>query len=61
MPRKRQCKFKESCKAFMAGKECSYAHDRCKFGDHCKDKVACIFTHDSSSSMQSGFASAPRK
>ena len=61
MGRKRPCKFKETCKNFMVGKDCGFSHDRCRYGDSCRNKAECIYYHDSSNTGQTSSFSAPKK
>lgn len=61
MGKKKPCKFKETCKNFMVGKDCGFSHDRCRFGDNCRKKAECMYYHDSSNAGQTSSLSAPKK
>ncbi len=47
VPRKKLCKFKENCKAFLAGNECQFSHEACRFDAKCNKGESCIFYHPS--------------
>lgn len=50
---KRPCKFKGSCNNYRQGIVCNFSHDKCKFGNTCKNIETCQYFHEDGGNQQS--------